>query len=193
MADLTLPPASVDAVVSVFGLFFLDDMAGVLRRAWSWLAPRGQLAVTVWGQVVLSPGEPYFWEAVRREDSTLEEISPADRLAEPGALEALFAAAGTAPPGVTTERWRMPLASPEAFWPVIMGTSNRGVFDALPPDARRRVKDHVLERLRADGSPPSRWRRSWPLRAKGLSPSQASREVTDPAGVCHRASIAGRD
>ncbi len=151
VAELELPPESVDAVVSVFGLFFLDDMAAVLRRAWTWLAPSGQLAVTVWGKVVLSPGEPYFWEAVLKEDRTLEHISPADRLAEPGALEALFAAAGTAAPAVATERWRMPLPSPEHFWPVIMGTSNRGVFDALPPDAQQRVKDSVLTRLRADG------------------------------------------
>ena len=145
---LDLPPASLDAVVSVFGLFFLDDMAGMVRRAWSWLAPGGQLAVTVWGKVVLAPGEPYFWEAVRREDATMQHISPADKLAEPAALEALFQEAGVAPPTIVVERWRMPLATPEHFWPVVMGTSNRGVFDALAPDARERVKRTVTERLR---------------------------------------------
>ncbi|MCC6992482.1 MAG: hypothetical protein IT181_25990, partial [Acidobacteria bacterium] len=79
---------------------------------------------------------------------SLEHISPADKLAEPGALEALFAAAGVAAPVVTTEHWRMPLGRPGDFWPVIMGTSNRGVFDALPAAAQQRVKDSVLTRLR---------------------------------------------
>jgi ubiquinone/menaquinone biosynthesis C-methylase UbiE len=144
-------PSSLDAVLSVFGLFFVDDMAGLLRRAWSWLAPGGRLAITVWGSVVLAPGEPLFWEAMRREDPSLEHISPADRLTTPAALRELFAEAGLPAPEVTVERWRMPLASPEAFWPVIMGTSNRGVYDALNADAQRRVRafvDGELERRR---------------------------------------------
>ena len=150
VSTMNVGAGSVDAVVSVFGLFFLDDMAGTLRRAWTWLAPGGQLAVTVWGTVVLSPGEPYFWDAVLREDPTAAHISPAARLAEPGALEALFAEAALPPPRVVCETWRMPLATPESFWPVIMGTSSRGVFDALPPGAQARVKRAVLDRLRAE-------------------------------------------
>lgn len=144
-------PASFDAVLSVFGLFFVEDMASLLRRAWSWLAPGGRLAITVWGEVVLSPGEALFWEAVRREDPLLEHISPADRLAAPGALQALFAEAGLPAPAVTVERWSMPLASPEAFWPVILGTSNRGVLDALPGDAQARVRASVEAELSRRG------------------------------------------
>ena len=147
---LPYAPASFDAVVSVFGLFFLDDMAGALRRAWTWLAAEGQLAVAVWGTRVLAPGEQYFRDTALREDATLQDIGAAHLLAEPGALEALFADAGVARPSVNTESWRMPLATPEAFWPVIMGTSNRGVFDALTPEAQARVKRAVLDRLRAE-------------------------------------------
>lgn len=123
-------------------------MAGVLARAWSWLAPGGRLAITVWGEVVLAPGEPLFWEVVRREDPSLEPISPADRLTTSAGLQALFAQAGLPRPEIATERWRMPLASPEAFWPVIMGTSNRGVFDALSPAAQVRVRAFVEDGLR---------------------------------------------
>jgi SAM-dependent methyltransferase len=144
---LALAPAAFDAVVSVFGLFFVDDMAGLLRRAWAWLAAGGRLAITVWGEVVLAPGEALFWDAVRREDPSLEHISPSDRLSTPAALRDLFATAGLPAPDVTTERWQMPLASPAAFWPVIMGTSNRGVFDALSTDAQGRVRALVEEEL----------------------------------------------
>ena len=148
---LALPAGSVDVVQSVFGLFFLPDMPGMLRRAWDWLAPGGRLVTTVWGRTVLSPGEPYFWEAVTREDPSLDHISPAALLAEPGALTRLHADAGVPAPEVTRESWRMPLASPEAFWPVIMGTSNRGVFEGLPTEAQARVKHTTIERLRAEG------------------------------------------
>lgn len=148
---LAFPPASFDVVQSVFGIFFLPDMPGMLRRAWDWLGPGGRLATTVWGATVLSPGEPYFWEAVRGEDPSLDHISPAALLAQPDALVALHAAAGIGVPQVTRESWRMPIGSAEAFWPVIMGTSNRGVFEALSEDARARVKHATIDRLRAEG------------------------------------------
>src|SRR5690349_14635094 len=66
--SLRFSDAAFDAIVSVFGLFFVDDMAGLLSRAWSWLAPGGVLAITSWGEQVLAPGEALFWEAVLRED-----------------------------------------------------------------------------------------------------------------------------
>lgn len=149
-ADVTtfgLPPASVDAVQSVFGLFFAEDVPAVLARAWSWLRPGGRLVSTVWGEVVLSPGEAWFWDAVLAEDPSLDHISPASKLATPEALTAVHLAAGLPAPEIVRERWSMPLTSPEAFWPVILGTSNRGVFEALPAAARARVRAHVLDRL----------------------------------------------
>lgn len=146
---LAIAPASVDAVLSVFGIFFLDDMPGTLRRAWSWLRPGGHLAVTVWAAVNIAPVEDFFWQAVHQDQPAATHISPADRLTEPGALAALFAEAGLPAPAVVTEQWRMPLASPDDAWAVVMGTSNRGVFNALRPELQTRVKDEVLTRLRA--------------------------------------------
>lgn len=174
VAALDVAPASLDAVVSVFGLFFLDDMAGTLRRAWSWLAPGGQLAVTVWATVNISPGEDYFWEAVRRDHPVATHISPSARLAEPGSLAALFGEAGLDAPEVVTEPWRMPLATPADFWPVVMGTSNRGVFDALMPGAQARVKHEVLERLRRERVEALDMSAHIAIARKGLSPRQAS-------------------
>lgn len=148
IAALRYPEATFDAILSVFGLFFLDDMSGQLARAWTWLSPGGRLATTVWGATVLSPGEGYFWDAVRKEDATLEHISPAAAVNTPEALVRLHVEAGLPVPHVAVETWRMPLASAEAFWPVIMGTSNRGVFEALASDAQARVKRTTLTRLR---------------------------------------------
>lgn len=147
VTTLTFAPASFDLVQSVFGLFFLDDVPAMLARAWTWLAPGGALVTTVWGDVVLAPGEAWFWEAVRAEDPTLEHISPASTLATPEALAEAHRQAGLPAPHVVGETWRMPLASPEAFWPVILGTSNRGVFESLVPDAQTRVRAAVIDRL----------------------------------------------
>lgn len=148
VTTLTFIPGAFDAVVSVFGLFFVDDMPGMLRSAWHWLAPGGRLVTTVWGQVVLAPLEAYFWEAVAGQDRSLDHVSPAARLASAEALQRVHADAGLPAPRVTRQAWHLPVATPEAFWPVMMGTSNRGVFEALPPDAQAFVKNTVIVRLR---------------------------------------------
>lgn len=150
VAALAFAPGSVDAVISVFGLFFVDDIPGQLARAWSWLAPGGGLATTVWGETVLSPGEAWFWDAVAAENPSLDHVSPARRLATPAALARAHADAGLPAPQVVRERWHMPLPSPETFWPVMLGTSNRAAAEALPPEARDRVRIAVTERLRRE-------------------------------------------
>jgi len=147
--SLPFPPSSFGAVVSVFGLFFVQDMAGLLARAWEWLAPGGAIAITTWGEEVLSPGEALFWEAVLAEDPSLETASHAARLDTAEKVAAVFAAARLPAPHIVSDRWEMPLETPEAFWPVIMGTSNRGAFEALTPEARQRVRRGVIETLRA--------------------------------------------
>jgi ubiquinone/menaquinone biosynthesis C-methylase UbiE len=147
--SLSFPPGRFDAVVSVFGLFFIEDMSALLARAWSWLAPGGALAITSWGQDVLAPGEALFWEAALRENPRLDQTSHASRLDTPDKLASVFAAAGLPQPDIATDRWEMPLASPEAFWPVILGTSSRAAYEALQPAQQERVRGSVTEALRA--------------------------------------------
>ena len=147
--SLQFAEGSFDAVISVFGLFFVDDMAGLLARAWSWLAPGGVVAITSWGEQVLAPGEALFWEAVLKENPALAPKSHAGRLDTPDKIAAVFAEAGLPHPEIAHERWDMPLASAEDFWPVILGTSNRAALDALTPEQRTRVRASVLDTLRA--------------------------------------------
>ncbi|MEW6321641.1 MAG: class I SAM-dependent methyltransferase [Acidobacteriota bacterium] len=148
VSGLDYPPGSVDAVISVFGWFFLDDMAGMLARAWTWLRPGGVIALTTWGTRVLAPGEDLFWETVEAEDPTISPASPSDRLKTPADLAALVADAGLPTPAIDVESWQMPLERPEDFWPVVLGTSNRGAIEALTPAARERVYAKVIGELR---------------------------------------------
>src|SRR5262245_51289668 len=46
---LDLPEAPFDAVVCVFGVFFVPDMAAAVRSLWQAVRPGGRLAVTTWG------------------------------------------------------------------------------------------------------------------------------------------------
>ena len=53
--DQDLPHASFDAALCRFGLSFLSDLGGALRRVLALLVPGGRLAVAVWGPPARCP------------------------------------------------------------------------------------------------------------------------------------------
>jgi len=138
-----------DAVVCVFGVFFLPDMVGFIREMWRMVRPGGTLAITTWGPGWLEPASSMFWDAVRAQEPSLYKgFNPWDEITEPTALLDLFERAGidtaTAEPAEGTH----PLERPEDFWVIVMGSGPRATVDALSPDQRDRVRDEVLARLR---------------------------------------------
>jgi ubiquinone/menaquinone biosynthesis C-methylase UbiE len=138
-------PASFDAVVCVFGVFFFPDMPAALQKMWRFLRPGGQLAITAWGADAFDPLSTVFWEAVRRERPELYKgFSAWSRLAKPGAVESLFAEAGIEAVEVTREDYEQPMESAEAWWTILMGSGYRATVDRLTPPERDRVREACL-------------------------------------------------
>src|SRR5262249_6051682 len=67
MLDLRPGETKFDAVVCVFGIFFVPDMAAAVRALWHAVRPGGKLAVTTWGPRFFEPATAAFWSAVRNE------------------------------------------------------------------------------------------------------------------------------
>ena len=63
MLALDEPP--FDAVVCVFGIFFVPDMAAAARALWRLVRSGGVFAVTTWGPRWFEPASTAFWDAVR--------------------------------------------------------------------------------------------------------------------------------
>src|SRR5215467_11669794 len=55
MLSLRFPAESFDAVVCVFGIFFVPNMAKAVSELWSRVLPGGKLAVTTWGTNFCTP------------------------------------------------------------------------------------------------------------------------------------------
>jgi ubiquinone/menaquinone biosynthesis C-methylase UbiE len=135
------PGGPFDAVVCVFGLFFVEDMADAARALWRRVAPGGVLAVTTWSRGLFEPGNTIFWDAVRRERPDLHKaFNPWDRIGEPAALRSLLEAAGVPVVEVVEEPAVHPIGSPEDWWTLVMGSGYRGTVEQLAPDARGRVQ-----------------------------------------------------
>jgi ubiquinone/menaquinone biosynthesis C-methylase UbiE len=138
-----------DAVICVFGVFFLPDRVGFTSEMWRMVRPGGTLAITTWGPGWLEPAASVFWEAVRDvEPSLYKGFNPWDDITDPAALVDLFERAGIEIATSAPAPGGHPLARAEDFWVVVMGSGLRATVDALSPAQRDRVRAEVLTRLR---------------------------------------------
>lgn len=152
MRDLGRPDARFDAVICVFGIFFVPDMPAALRELWRVTAPGGKLAITTWGPRFLEPGSTAFWDAIREVRPDLYKgFNPWDRISDPPALGALLAAAGIEDAEVVAQAGTHAIPTPESWWSAVLGTGYRGTLEQLDADARERVRMANFEFIERTG------------------------------------------
>jgi ubiquinone/menaquinone biosynthesis C-methylase UbiE len=149
MLDLGLPEYSFDAVICVFGIFFVPDMQAAVRELWRLVRPGGKLAITTWGPRFFEPANTAFWDSIRSVRPDLYKgFNPWDRICEPDAVRSLFAAAGVEDLDVVAEAGDCSLSSPEDWWPMVLGTGYRGTVEQLDSEAQERVRRENLDFIR---------------------------------------------
>ena len=149
MLSLRFPNESFDAVVCVFGIFFVPDMTMAVRELWRLIAPCGQLAVTTWGPNLFEPGNSAFWRSIKNVRPELyKSFSPWDRINDPASLTQILKEGGVPSPKVTSENRLHPINSPEQWWTIVLGSGYRGTIEQLTVSERERVKDANLAFIR---------------------------------------------
>lgn len=165
MLDLGYPDGSFDAVVCVFGIFFVPDMAGAVVELWRMVRPGGRLAITTWGPRLFEPANGVFWEAVEAVRPDLHRgFNPSDRISEPAGLRAMLAEAGVQGADIVAEAGTHPLGSPEDWRKIAMGSGYRGTLEQLEAGTFHRIREMHLSRLQREKSRPSRPTSSMPWR-----------------------------
>ena len=150
--SVTLPQVPFDAVICVFGIFFVQDMAGALQRLWGWVRPGGALAITTWGRTVLEPVNRLFWEGVRAERPDLDRVfTPWNAIATPGDLVGLFDAAGIPRSHTETESRTFSVTHPDDLWAVVLGTGYRGTLEQMNLASQEHLRVRLLDKLRTAG------------------------------------------
>lgn len=140
---LELPPASFDAVVCVFGIFFVPDMPTAVRALWRLVRPGGRLALTTWGPRLFEPLDSVFWRAVgERRPELRRGFNPWERITEPAALRALLTEGGvpTESVEVVAESGRHALGSSADGWALVLGSGYRGTLEQLSSADRAYVQ-----------------------------------------------------
>ena len=66
MTKLEFAEASFDAVVCVFGIFFVKEMEQQIGKLWKLVRPGGKLAITTWGPDIFAPVYSIWNEDLKR-------------------------------------------------------------------------------------------------------------------------------
>lgn len=148
MLELGYSDDSFDAVVCVFGIFFVPDMSAAVKELWRMVKPGGRLAITTWGPNLFEPANSAFWDAIHLERPDLHRaFNPWDRISEPDGLREMLAEANVHGVDILTETGTHPLNEPEDWWKIAMGSGYRGTLEQLDSDTLDRVQHENLSRL----------------------------------------------
>jgi len=147
MTDLDLPEGSFDVVLCVLGLFFVDDMPGLVRSLWELLRPGGRLAVTVLGDRFFAPMLDVFVDAVHAERPGFDVVEPWRRTEDPDTLRAIVTDAGVPGCEIHSEVDVIPV-EPGDWWRIVMGTGLRRTATALDPAESERVRERCERFMR---------------------------------------------
>ena len=149
MLSLRFPTESFDAVVCVFGIFFVPDMAKAVSELWSRIRPGGKLAVTTWGPNFCEPASDAFWRSIKNVRPDLHKgFNPWDRIDSPASLRDIFDQARIASPNITREDRLHPINSAEDWWTIVLGSGYRGTIEQLDLAERQKVQEANLAFIR---------------------------------------------
>jgi ubiquinone/menaquinone biosynthesis C-methylase UbiE len=150
MDNLGFPDQHFDAVICVFAIFFVPDVAKQIRELWRMVRPNGQLAITTWGPRVWEPGSTGWWLAVKELRPDLHaSFNPWDRIADPASLRKLFTEAGIAEAEIVAEDGRQALRSAEDWWTMVLGSGYRWTVDQMEPEMAERLRNANLAWIRS--------------------------------------------
>ena len=149
MLALRFPVASFDAVVCVFGIFFVPDMTRAVSELWSRVRPYGKLAVTTWGPNFCEPANEAFWRSIKNVRPELYKgFNPWDRINDPSGLRKILYEGGIASANIIDENRLHPISSPEDWWTIVLGSGYRGTVEQLNQIEREKVKEANLAFIR---------------------------------------------
>ena len=151
MTALDIDAGSIDVVLCVLGVFFVDDMPGLLRSFWSLLRPDGRLAITVLGERFFDPMIDVFVDAVQAERPGFDIVQPWRRIGDPTAFRALAEEAGLSDFTLREDVDTLTLEDPDDWWRIVIGSGLRRTVEALGDETAAKVRARCADAMQERG------------------------------------------
>jgi len=152
MTSLSFPANHFDAVICVFGIFFVPEMEAQVAELMRMVRPGGQLAITTWGPEIFSPAYEVWLKAIHRVRPDLySAFNPWDRITTPENVRQLFSDADIQQVEVVAEEGFQELRLPEDFWTIALGSGLRWTIEQMGAEAAQQVKQEILSTLAING------------------------------------------
>jgi ubiquinone/menaquinone biosynthesis C-methylase UbiE len=119
-----------DIATSSFGLFFVDDMEGAMRRIAHTVKPGGQIAISSFMESAFSPFSSAFLSLYEDFGRQVPPLSW-KRLADVAAIETVYRAAGITDISFHHEALGHALQSEQQWWDVVWNAGFRGLLNQL--------------------------------------------------------------
>jgi ubiquinone/menaquinone biosynthesis C-methylase UbiE len=152
LADMTAlgyPDSRFDAVVSIFSIFFVPDMEGLVRELWRMVRPGGKLAVTTWGPRIFEPTYSRWQAAIKQERPDLySAFNPWDRITDVESVRRLLQSSGAANIDVEAEDGFQALRTAEDWWTIALGSGLRWAIDQMGLQTAARMQADNVNWLR---------------------------------------------
>jgi ubiquinone/menaquinone biosynthesis C-methylase UbiE len=155
MTELPFAQESFDAVIIVFGIFFVPDMEGQVRKLWRLVKPGGKLAVTTWGPRFFEPAYTEWRAALAiLAPEWVTDFNPWDRITTVEAVQRLIdeGLAGSdkgmgREVNLVAEDCAHTLSAPEDFWRIALGSGLRWAIEQMGESKATLLKEMLLRRL----------------------------------------------
>ena len=155
MTQLPFEEGRFDAVIIVFGIFFVPDMEGQVRKLLRLVRPGGKLAVTTWGARFFEPAYTEWKAALSMlAPGLVADFNPWDRITTTEAVQDLLEDGSAGNENgrrrtikVVAEDCEHPLSTPEDFWRIALGSGLRWPIEKLGESKAMLLKKMLVERL----------------------------------------------
>lgn len=148
MDALDFPQDHFDVATCSFGLFFVNDMEGAMRRISRTVKPGGKIAISSFTENAFSPFSPAFLSLYESFGKPVPPLSW-KRLADTAVIEKVYDAAGITEVVFHHEPLGYALQSEQQWWDVVWNAGFRGLLNQLSDSERETFKAQHLDTVRA--------------------------------------------
>ena len=151
MENLGYPDQFFDAVICVFAIFFVPDVAKQIRELWRMV--RRQRPIGHYRLGAAGVGARLRPVGGRRSGNcapiSIPRSTHGTASPSPEALRGLFVEAGVADVTIVAEDGRQKLRSPEDWWTMVLGSGYRWTVDQMDPEMAERLRNANLAWIRS--------------------------------------------